>query len=80
MVIDIFDHISFLEKLEILIRKEYKPENTSEGELVANLCDCYENDMCEAGTSYFSVENDPLADIVSYAKFCGGYKAFDFVV
>ena len=77
---DFYRNLNPIEKLEIKIRKEFKPKNSTPEEMSQNIMDCYEYDLEDLEQSYFRVDSDRYLDIIRYIEFCGGLKVFDFVV
>ena len=78
MLINLFERRSLNEKLECVIRKEYSNNRKSVTRIAKNIQACYESDMAESKASYFSVQNNRFEDLMSYVRFCGGYKHFDY--
>lgn len=79
-IVNMFDKLSLIEKLEFQIRKEFEPKAASVSEIAQNCLDCYDYDLESTNRNYFSVDGNRFADIIEYVRFYGGFELFDFVV
>lgn len=66
-----------MEQLRQTIRRKYKPKEVTVEELADNIFDNMVYELSENHTDYFAIPDDPLADTLSYVRFCGGFKWFD---
>ena len=80
MVIELKSKLTLEEQLaSAILRSGFTPQTTDISSIVKNIILTYEYDLKENGQDYYTMQNDPVSDILKYAKDEGGYITFDFV-